>query len=343
MDQNQRKVFWDTLVSLDGKDIEAESEKLKQAVVYPRYLYRYRPINMKSLDALRKNHLYFSTANYYDDPFDTFIHIDLGYIERVFQSLNDNTDNEQLIDAAKQFFGFLIPDGFDENAAVNMIQGLKNAFADSRFHPYVMDFFRNIRNEVKKEIWSACFSENAFNETLWLKYAQQHKGFSIQYDLTKPELLMCGQQDKCENCGVNKYGFSLYPVYYSDEQYDGTRFAQFVTYKKLFSEWNGMAPELKNEMFRRFAQGFGNVNWERERIALIKKACHQYDEEWRFILNANMNGPVMCEWKPTAVILGLNMGEAEKGLTVAAAKEAGIENIWQSYIDDQGRLNCGAI
>ena len=38
----------------------------------PTYLYRYRSVSMNTLEALRTNRLYFSTANYYDDPFDTF-------------------------------------------------------------------------------------------------------------------------------------------------------------------------------------------------------------------------------------------------------------------------------
>ena len=85
---------------------------------------------------------------------------------------------------------------------------------------------------------------------------------------------------------------------------------------------------------------FGNVNWESERITLIKKECHRYDEEWRIILNCRMNGPVMREWIPSAVILGLNMGYEERNLTISAAKEAGVKNIYNSYIDDKGMLNA---
>lgn len=48
--------------------------------MFPKYLYRYRPASLKAIEALRTNRLYFSTANYYDDPFDTFINIDLGWV-----------------------------------------------------------------------------------------------------------------------------------------------------------------------------------------------------------------------------------------------------------------------
>ena len=46
--------------------------------------FRYRPVNLNSLEALRTNRLYFSSANYYDDPFDTFLHIDIDSIHQEF-------------------------------------------------------------------------------------------------------------------------------------------------------------------------------------------------------------------------------------------------------------------
>lgn len=77
MDYKQRSEFWDKLLALEGKDKNADQIELNKSIFLPRYLYRYRPVTMRSLDALRTNKLYFSTANYYDDPFDTFIHVDL--------------------------------------------------------------------------------------------------------------------------------------------------------------------------------------------------------------------------------------------------------------------------
>ena len=74
MDQNDREQFWQTLCSLPGNDIVAEREQLFKSIKYPKLLFRYRPVSTKSLEALRTNKLYFSSANYYDDPFDTFLH-----------------------------------------------------------------------------------------------------------------------------------------------------------------------------------------------------------------------------------------------------------------------------
>ena len=34
-----------------------------------------------------------------------------------------------------------------------------------------------LRDEIKKDTWSVCFSESGFNDSLWLKYADKYKGF----------------------------------------------------------------------------------------------------------------------------------------------------------------------
>ena len=63
-----------------------EREQLFKSIKYPKLLFRYRPVSTKSLEALRTNKLYFSSANYYDDPFDTFLHIDIEAIRKEYLS-----------------------------------------------------------------------------------------------------------------------------------------------------------------------------------------------------------------------------------------------------------------
>ena len=53
-----------------------------------------------------------------------------------------------------------------------------------------------------------------------------------------------------------------------------------------------------------------------------------------------MNPPVMMEWIPSGIILGLRMDTAEENLVISMAKEAGIKTIYKSYIDAQNRLNA---
>ena len=96
----------------------------------------------------------------------------------------------------------------------------------------------------------------------------------------------------------------------------------------------------KNQIPQELYAGMGSALWEQERTTLIKKECHKYDEEWRMITGCIMKPPVMMEWIPSGIILGLRMGVAEENLVVSMAKEAGIKNIYKSYINVQNKLDA---
>ena len=122
MTLGERKNFWDMLCSFDGSEPTVEMERLKATIKYPKYLFRYRPVSENNLEALRTNRLYFSSANYYDDPFDTFLHIDIDRVERVLCSSFSNSEAlKHMAERAKAFAnkhdGFFLND-FDCNSTL---------------------------------------------------------------------------------------------------------------------------------------------------------------------------------------------------------------------------------
>lgn len=334
MNNEQRIEFWNVLCSLKGDNPEQEWKQLQEKIILPRYLFRYRSVNSKNLDALRTNRLYFSSANYYDDPFDTFLHINFRRIKDEFESNFQSEESlQQLANGMKHFISgheHELPEEFvntvtDPHRLKDLSQ---NGLIDS-FLAYAMD----IRNEIRKKTWSVCFSENGLNETLWLKYADQYKGYALVYDLDNTENLRCGKMDKCKNCGILQYGTPLYPVVYSNEPYDATDFARFVLGQKLSQQVNYPLPAfLQDDLSKGLTLG------EREKTTLLKKACHQYDQEWRMLLPCPMNPPIMREWIPAGIILGLRMETSEKNLVIALAREAGIKEIYESYINIDNQL-----
>ena len=70
MDNNERKNFWDVLKNLHNND-EASMSMLTEVSKRPETLCRFRPVNEHSLQQLQENKLFFSSADHYDDPFDT--------------------------------------------------------------------------------------------------------------------------------------------------------------------------------------------------------------------------------------------------------------------------------
>lgn len=123
-------------------------------------------------------------------------------------------------------------------------------------------------------------------------------------------------------------------MYYSDEMYDATRFAQFLAACKQYGN------NLTEETYKKLQILFGNQAWEKEKITLIKKNCHKYDEEWRMIIPTPMPSPVVNEWIPSAIYLGLNMEPSEMDLILDIAKIAGVEKIYKCIITDDGKLDA---
>lgn len=320
MDNQARKKFWDTLCSLDGIDIKLDGQKLMDTIQYPRYLYRFRPVSFSSLDGLQSNKLYFSSADHYDDPFDSFLHIDIPRIENeVKEFFKARKSWDPHLESLSNMFS--IPkDQLDAYFSSLELEPSQNI---------VISILKQIQHIVQSEMLSICFceSEDGLNEQLWLKYAENHSGFVLEYDMTDNEAFLCGKQEKCENCPAKDSLYPVYPVYYATEKYDATIFARNTAIVKAGTFY---PTPIRNAVLA----GVPSSWWERERIALIKKKCHEHDEEWRMIYSGPAGGrPYIC-WRPSSVTLGLKMSSEKKNLVFTLAKVAGIPHIYECYTEN---------
>ncbi len=126
MTSAEREIFWNTLCALPGLDPKQDAEKLITTIKYPKLLFRYRPVSFSSLGALRTNKLYFSSANYYDDPFDTFLHIDIEAIKQEFLSAFETPEStEKVAEGVKTVLGNMLTEEqkalFTPNAITKMV------------------------------------------------------------------------------------------------------------------------------------------------------------------------------------------------------------------------------
>ena len=316
MDATSRELFWKTLCSLDGLDKQKDAQSLKQVIQYPKYLYRFRPVTFSSLDCLQSNKLFFSSADHYDDPFDSFLHIDTQQIEQIIETLfKDKASLESVLATFAASFG-----ATDEE--------IKNALGRLKIDTITngtIEKFREIQHLVQQEMQSICFSEDVLNEQLWLKYAGNHTGFVLEYDMEDKSAFLCGKQETCKNCLANALYYPVYPVYYATEKYNATDFARNTALIKITENY----PVIQKTLL----QMLPSV-WERERIALIKNKCHEYDEEWRIIYPGPANGrPYIC-WRPSSVTLGLKTTLSEKNLIITLSKIAGIPIIYKCVVKD---------
>lgn len=326
MNTEEREMFWNKLSSFDGDDVDAEISMLKKIIKYPKYLYRFRSISSNTLDGLRANKLYFSSADKYDDPFDSFIHIDWEKVEK------EISKELQCMEAKNKAIDILRP---QIDISYEVMSKLTNCYNIDKWTEIGKIIIKNTRLEIQKENLSICFSEDKLNEVLWLKYAGNHSGFVLEYDIVDENSFLCGKSNKCKGCLASTVSYSLYPIYYSLEKYDATSYAKFTAI-------NGFLKKAPVDIASAIRSKMPTMNWQRERISLIKHKCHEYDKEWRIIhptFNSENSSRPFVIWRPSSIILGLRIQQADKNIICTLAREAGISKIYQCYINRYDELD----
>ena len=117
-----------------------------------------------------------------------------------------------------------------------------------------------------------------------------------------------------------------------DVRYDATRYALFLL---LNDSLNSIRVPIPQELSNTMQQ---SMVWEIERISLIKKFQHHYDEEWRMILPTPYNSRPSIKLKPKKVVIGLRTPKYQRLLILAAAKVAGVSQIYSIQISKKDRL-----
>ena len=302
MNNEERKIFWDTLNILDGRDFQKDFEKIKTTIYYPEELCKFKRVDDYSLLGLQTNQLYISPAIQYDDPFDTFLYIDwqkLDKLDNQFKNYSLYGYNKYCIDYNEPFSD----EGF---------QHYKASIENKSIHKKMIQSLKDTRSKMQEILKSISFTENFKNETLWLKYADNHKGFCLVYNL----------KEKLKD--IERL---LFPIYYSSTPFDATTYAFYL---ELFKRNNERTKALLAEFEM-------NTRYDDFKVSLIKKECHHYDQEWRY-LSPNQNQQYL-EWKPSKIIIGLRTPEHHIELIKNSAKIAGIQNIYQVCINSKDEFD----
>ena len=177
-----RKLFWDTLNGLHENSQESW-DKLRAVYKPPEMLCRFRSVNQNTLQQLQENKLFFSSADRYDDPFDTYFYIDYAKVRSGLNFLKTliHTESPQQIASTLEENGF---QHLGNDFLISMIEGLKQTSPDL---PAMEKDLSEVRQKIQQQLFSICFCDDPLNESLWLKYADNHSGFVMIYDMRDPD------------------------------------------------------------------------------------------------------------------------------------------------------------
>lgn len=307
MNEKQLRIYWNTLLGLSGKQeaLEEERKTLLETVNYPKSLFRFRPVTESSLEELENNYMYFSSADHYDDPFDTYMRTDIPKLLKMVDDIKN--DPSIVFSIIKERFPSLdLKDLNKECLKLHML------------FPSSEDIIK-LRQNMQIDTYSVCFCESVRNESSWMKYADNHKGFVLEYNFS-PEFI--DELWKYKVLSAN-----LFPVYYSDKKYNATDYA----IHEILLYITRPTPYLYTELLR-------YMGWENTKISLIKNKCHKYDKEWRLIPAFRLCNRDIIRQRPQSITIGLRTSKYTERTIIAAAKIAGISKFYKMEIDNYDRF-----
>jgi hypothetical protein len=286
------KSWRDEILNLLDIDV-LDLEKLKQAKIIrnnniPASLYKYRTVTDYSLENLSDSTLYLAKANTFNDPYDSVFNFDLGigyednrfYIERLGIPDDESIRIFASDDPLKEVIKFALKgEEYSAEKADLLTTVIKEGRA--KFNKQQLNFLNsNLQNSYK----ICSVSERLDSLPMWAHYADNHKGFVMEYDFNK-----LPSHDLVLNC--------LWPVFYKGI-YDASNIIKSLNEGKLF---NNLVAIL---------------------AALHKSSDWEYESEWRLVLpdvadkaGINLSAPLK------AVYLGSKLEDSKESNNLSRVLE----------------------
>ena len=213
---------------------ERELSDKKKYDILPASLFRYEKATYERLKTLENNELYMSSVVSFNDPFDC---------KGFYWNTND------------------------------IYEYSKNNCQYSRLSKDEIELhFKKISDYTTKYLKIACFSENNHNLPMWGNYADNRKGFCVEYNFKELKI-------------DSEFVKQLYPVFYQEERLDLT-----FTMKELMDATvkNTIHPILDFLYYKN----------------LLKHSSWEYEQEWRLIFTGQEDNLVKMPIKPTMIYAG---------------------------------------
>lgn len=292
------------------------SEVVREMV--PKSLFRFREIDVRSVDAFKNDIIYAVTADKFNDPYDTLVRYDLEGIEKWVNTVM----NTETLGQMKTWFaqGWDLLNEVKHILPKEMIDALKVALSsiedikdfEGRIEEtrksmisLIETYFPILSETSKRYSTIACFSESVDSILMWSHYANSHKGFALEYDF-RPTL-----ERPIKNVG-------LFPVVYSEERFDISDYIAwaFLRILGIQAKMPDMSASIKN--------------------ALWKSDIWAYEKEWRMIdytpRDVTDEKASAIHYKPVAIYYGRHMSGDDKKKLHEVAKEKGIME-YEMYLD----------
>lgn len=319
--------------------------KKKIVPFQPQKLYRYRTVNDDNLNALENDYGWFSIPEDFDDTVDSTVNIDpekeveellvndgklmyelnLEYAKSLFESFGLNISEEVIrkcldcyedgklnLNSLEELLDKANPNACtkDKNFAIKQIlefnnRGISQDVKDATIG--YLENFMNTNNNIRKGVLTYCLAEESDNAALWGTYADQSKGFCIEY--TIPYFT-----DETST----KIRINLFPIYYgTKDEIKVFDMLKKSVFNKNLNDINGITKEDYAKMFI---------------STYTKDKSWAFQKEWRITLPLSLGNKQYLPYV-TSVILGERMSKEDRSKVIKICQNKGItikERIYNS-------------
>lgn len=263
--------------------------------------FRYRSINEHTIEDLRSNQISATSPVVFNDPYDCFLSFDRNAVLKKFEELG--------------IVNLPIMNESEKDVIVN-----------------------NLINDRKKLKYAICFSEIVNNTVMWSHYANQGKGFVVEYNYAQIEKIgelytKATLERMIDYYGIRKtkqiekainnfidVNVSFFPMNYVKIGFDMTEYLirEIELTKDLllyslqlnnvdFKKDKRTVFQLQNEIKRYLdPEYFQNIKMLNDTMATTKNSDWKYEREWRLMTFSFTHEPhsAIAKVKPLAVYLG---------------------------------------
>lgn len=338
---------YDGCVSLEEKKAKEDKLWLKYSSLFyhllPKSLFKYRKPTDDAIANFENDTAWFSHPSDFDDTVDSVINNDIeseliefekhpelvtkrlatAFINALMKSYGIKVDEKQIEEALPLFN----PDGtFNEEDTRHFLEqkmpGCQTDECVSRLKENTnkvvndevlasikgfLTYYLDLNNRTRNETFTFSLAEESDNQAMWGLYADESKGFCIEYSFPKDDFL--GQ----------RMLLNLFPIYYGEKPL--IKFFD-VLIKGLYAQnnINGISYEDYQDWFL---------------SAYTKDKSYEFQKEWRISFDSRMGGNLQQFPFAKSITLGERISDESKNKLIEIAKKKGV-TVYQRTINKTG-------
>ena len=289
----------------------------------PHFLYKYRPFDEFTFDMLDKGYVYLCPAEKLDDPSECKVdftvtdlydiatgQLKFQCVDRLLELIKPHTTSENYQQVKEVVYRTLTPTGLvrrnylldasfalqelapnvDIAPLINYLGSIPEKLDEPELKSNMEKLFF-LAHDARRDMGICSLSELKNSAEMWQNYADDSKGYCIEYDLQNYENM-----------------YALFPVVYQDNRENNIATSILSSFigEMIFGMSNGQILADKSQFIRLF---------------LTKDIIWSYQKEWRLLGDAHCRLPAP---KINVIYLGKNMSEENKRQMIDYCEEHGI-------------------